>query len=246
MSHIKYGNTDIYYSLYKQERKDVRIVVDLVNGVVVYTPKKTSDKKIYDLLSSKARWIYDKIQELGEVKINVAPKEFVSGEKLPYLGRQYRLKVHRDAVDQSSFGFNQGRFIATVPSNWKQEKVQATLEESLIEWYRNRGLRKVEERATYYEHLLGVESTSIQLRTQHKRWGTCTPEGNIYLNWRIVMAPVRVIDYIIVHELAHLRIPEHNQDFWNLVRSILPHYEEDKEWLRIHGMELYCVGQEKT
>ena len=85
---------------------------------------------------------------------------------------------------------------------------------------------------------------SLGLNT--KRWGTCTPEGNIYLNWRIVMAPVQVIDYIIVHELAHLRIPEHNQEFCNLVKSILPHYEEDKEWLRIHGMELYCVGQEKT
>src|SRR5699024_96198 len=131
--------------------------------------------------------------------------------------------------DQSSFGFKKGRFIATVPSNWGQEKVQYILEESLIEWYRMRGLKKVLERATYFEYLLGVESKSIQLRTQHKRWGTCTPEGNIYLNWRIVMAPVRVIDYIIVHELAHLRIPEHNQDFWNLVRSILPHYEEDKE-----------------
>lgn len=246
MSYIKYGNTDIYYSLYRQERKDVRIVIDLVNGVVVYTPKKTPDEKIHDLLSSKTRWIYDKIQELGEVKINVASKEFVSGEKLPYLGRQYRLKVHREAVDQSSFGFKQGRFIATVPSNWGQEKVQDILEESLIEWYRKHGLKKIKERTAYYEHLLGVNAKAIQLRTQHKRWGTCTPEGNIYLNWRIVMAPIRVIDYIIVHELAHLRISEHNQDFWNLVRSILPHYEEDKEWLRIHGMELYCVGQEKT
>lgn len=245
MSYIKYGNTTIYYSLYKQERKDLRIVVDLVNGVVVYTPEKTPDDKIHALLSSKAKWIYDKIQELDEVKINVAPKEFVSGEKLPYLGRHYRLKVHREAVNQSSFGFKQGRFIATVPSNWEQEKVQDTLEEGLVEWYRVRGLKKVLERARYFEHLLGVESKSIQLRTQHKRWGTCTPEGNIYLNWRIVMAPVRVIDYIVVHELAHLRIPEHNQDFWNLVRSIVPHYEEDKEWLRIHGMELYCVGQEK-
>src|SRR5699024_3970595 len=110
--------------------------------------------KIHALLSGKARWIYDKIQELGEVKINVTPKEFVSGEKLPYLGRHYRLKVHREAVSQSSFGFKQGRFIATVPSNWEQEKVQDTLEEGLVEWYRVRGLKKVLERASYFEHLL--------------------------------------------------------------------------------------------
>jgi|SRR5699024_7335318 len=244
MPYIKYGNTNIHYSLYKQDRKDVRIVVDLVNGVVVYAPDKISDKKIQDILSSKVKWIYEKVEELDEVQINVSPKEFVSGEKLPYLGRHYRLKVHREAIDQSSFSFRQGRFIASVPSNWEQEKVQTTLEESLIKWYRQRGLEKIKERVTYYEHLLGVKPKSIQLRTQHKRWGTCTPEGNIYLNWRIVMAPVRVIDYIIVHELAHLRIPEHNQEFWNLVKSILPQYEEYKEWLRVYGMELYCIAGE--
>lgn len=244
MTYIKYGNTDIYYSLYKQDRKDIRIVVDLVNGVVVYTPKNTCNKKINEVLTSKARWIYNKIQELGEVKLNIAPKEFVSGEKLPYLGRQYRLKIYREAVEHPSFGSKQGKFIATVPSKWKQEQVQTTLEESLIKWYRTHGLKKIQERAMYYESLLGVEANSIQLRTQHKRWGSCTPEGNIYINWRIVMAPVRVIDYIIVHELAHIRVPEHNQEFWNLVRSILPHYEEDKEWLRIHGMKLYSIAQE--
>ena len=246
MPYIKYGNTEIHYALYKQDRKDVRIVVDLVNGVVIYAPEEKSDKKIHDILSSKARWIHEKTQELDQVKIDVSPKEFVSGEKLPYLGRQYRLKVHRESQKSATIGFKQGKFIAVVPINWNQEKVQTTLEDNLITWYRKHGLKKIQERAAYYEHLLGVEAKSIQLKTQHKRWGTCTPDGNIYLNWRIVMAPVRVIDYIIVHELAHLRIPEHNQDFWNLVRSILPHYEEDKEWLRIHGMKLYCVGQEKT
>src|SRR5699024_10909786 len=190
MPYIKYGNTEIHYALYKQDRKDVRIVVDLVNGVVIYAPEGKSDKNIHDILSSKARWIYDKIKELGEVKNNVTAKEFVSGEKLPYLGRQYRLKVHREAVDQSSFGFKQGRFIATIPSNWGQERVQDTLEKNLIEWYRKHGLKKIKERTAYYEHLLGVNAKAIQLRTQHKRWGTCTPEGNIYLNWRIVMAPI--------------------------------------------------------
>lgn len=246
MNYIDFGNTKLYYSLYEQERNDVKISVDLVSGVMVYTPKEANKVTVHNIIQSKAKWIYEKVEHLNEVKVNVTPKEFVSGEKLPYLGRQYRLKVYREAIDSFTFNFSQGKFIASVPSNWAQERVQTTLEDSLIAWYRSKGIKKIHERARYYENLLGVDAKSIQLKTQHKRWGTCTPEGNIYLNWRIVMAPMQVINYVIVHELTHLRIPEHNQAFWNLVKSILPQYEESKEWLRVYGMKLYCVGQEKT
>lgn len=246
MNYINFGTTKLHYSLYEQARNDVKISVDLVSGVMVYIPTGSNHDTVHNIIEGKAKWIYEKMEHLNEVKVNIATKEFVSGEKLPYLGRQYRLKVHREAINRFTFNFNQGKFIARVPSNWAQEKVQTTLEDSLIAWYRSKGIKKVQERASYYESLLGAEAKSIQLKTQHKRWGTCTPEGNIYLNWRIVMAPIQVIDYVIVHELTHIRIPEHNQTFWKLVKSILPQYKESKEWLRIHGMELYCVGQEKT
>lgn len=147
MPDIQYGNTKIHYSIYKQDRKDVRIVVDLVNGVVVYTPFEISDAKTHDILSSKARWIHEKIQELDEVKTKVLPKEFVSGEKLPYLGRHYRLKVHRENQKNATIDFKQGKFIAIVPASWEQEKVQTTLENNLISWYRKHGLKKIHERA---------------------------------------------------------------------------------------------------
>ena len=89
-------------------------------------------------------------------------------------------------------------------------QVQYHLEQKLITWYRTHGLKKVNERVRKYQFVLGVEAHSVQLKTQHKRWGSCTPTGDIYVNWRIVMAPVHVMDYIIVHELSHLLVPEHN------------------------------------
>lgn len=220
-----YGNTTIEYSLHAQNRKDLRIVVGIVNGVVIYAPYGAKEEQIHNILSDKAKWIYGKVQALIKVKVDVTLKEFVSGEKLPYLGRHYRLKVHHEALEDITIKFQQGKFIATVPKYWEQKLVQVALERDLIAWYRKHGLRKIQERASYFKHLLGVEAKSIQLRTQYKRLGTCTPEGKIYLNWRIVMAPVRVIDYIIVHELAHIRIPEYNQHFWKLVKSILPNYQ---------------------
>jgi len=239
---LNYGTTDINYLLHSQERKDIKISIDLVNGVEVFSPQHLEDEKINEMLKKKAPWIITKLKELNQVETINQRKEFVSGEKLPYLGRQYKLKVHREAVEQAQFFFYQGKFKAIVPRSWSQDEVQQTLEKKLIQWYRDHGSLKLKERAKYYQELLGVSPTSLSLRTQHKRWGTCTPNGDIYINWRIVMAPVKVIDYVLVHELAHLIVPEHNQKFWNLVKSVLPDYEERKEWLRLHGMELHCVG----
>ncbi|MBU6081294.1 M48 family metallopeptidase [Allobacillus halotolerans] len=242
MPSLKYGTTTIHYCHYKQNRKDIKVSVTLVNGVEVYTPKDISDDQLTEILYKKAPWVTQKLQELNEVKTSVQPKEYVSGEKLPYLGRNYRLKVLKQPVQRADFQFKQGRFIARVPEQWNQDQIQHTLEQKLIQWYRLHGHKKILERADYYQDILGVEPNSLQLRTQHKRWGTCTPIGDIYINWRITMAPIWVIDYVVVHELVHLKIPEHNEKFWRLVKATLPHYEEAKEWLRVHGVELHCVG----
>lgn len=242
MHTLKYGTTTIHYICYTQDRKDVKIAITLVNGVEVYAPESLENKQLNDLLLKKAPWIISKIKDLKQVENTIPPKEFVSGEKLPYLGRNYRLKVLREPVEQAKLTFYQGRFIAIVPRNWQQSKVQISLEKQLIDWYRRNGERKLQERVQYYQTQLDVLPKSIHLRTQHKRWGTCTPDGNIYINWRLMMAPMKVLDYVIVHELTHLLVPDHSAAFWKIVKSVLPDYETRKEWLRVNGMALHCIG----
>ncbi|WP_240339814.1 M48 family metallopeptidase [Halobacillus ihumii] len=239
---LTYGTTDINYVLYSQNRKDIKISVDLVNGVEVYTPENLEGAKVKELIKKKSPWILTKLRELNEVQISVQPKEFVSGEKFPYLGRHYRLKVHKEPIEKAKLQFKQGKFIAVVLQNWSQEQTNHFLEGEFIQWYRTHGTSKIKERADKYQAILGVQSNSISLRTQHKRWGTCTPSGDIYINWRLVMAPVKVMDYVIVHELVHLLVAEHNEHFWKTVQSILPDYQQRKEWLRVHGMELHNIG----
>lgn len=242
MPQISYGNTIIHYCHYEQPRKDVKISIDLVNGVEVFIPENVDEAQLEQIIRRKAPWIVEKLEKMNEVNTTVQPKEFVSGEKLPYLGRNYRLKVYKEPVPYASFQFKHGRFMAIVPRDWSQEQIHHQLGNKLIEWYRKHGLKKIQERTKEYQSMLGVTPRSLQLKTQHKRWGTCTPSGDIYLNWRIVMAPIRVIDYIIVHELTHLIVSEHNEKFWRLVRTTLPHYKEAKEWLRVHGVALHCIG----
>ncbi|MFC7061036.1 M48 family metallopeptidase [Halobacillus seohaensis] len=239
---LTYGNTEIDYIFHYQNRKDLKISVTLVNGVEVFAPHNLETEQMNKLIKKKSPWILTKLRELNEVQVSVQPKEFVSGEKFPYLGRHYRLKVHKEPIEKAKLQFKQGKFIASVPQNWSQEQTNHYLEGEFIQWYRIHGTSKIEERADYYQTILGVQSNSIRLRTQHKRWGTCTPGGDIYVNWRLAMAPVKVMDYVIVHELAHLLVAEHNEHFWKIVQSILPDYEQRKEWLRVHGMELHNIG----
>lgn len=82
---------------------------------------------------------------------------------------------------------------------------------------------------------MGLTPTSLLLKDQEKRWGSCTQKGELLINWRIMMAPLRIVDYVVVHEMAHLKIPDHSEAFWSFIRSVIPDYEERKEWLRVNG-----------
>ncbi|WP_020007166.1 M48 family metallopeptidase [Salinicoccus albus] len=243
---IKYGTTEIYYTLYKEKRNDLKITVNLINGVEVHAPADKDEVTLSQLLHKKAAWILQKIEDLNEVKASVQPIEFVSGEKLPYLGRNYRLKVYNKKVKSTSIQFQQGRFIAEVPEEWPQDKIQFQLERAMIAWYKKHGTNKVVERSKMYQDIMNVRPKSIKLKSQLKRWGTCTENGDIYLNWQLAMAPVRVIDYVIVHELAHLIELEHNDRFWRIVRNTLPHYKASKDWLRVHGMALHSLQNRQS
>lgn len=237
MENFKYGTTEIQYSIsYKSNQKDVSLSVDLKNGVQVVAPEGLSEEKLHTIMLMKAPWIIRKKNELAEVAVSPFPKEFVSGEKFAYLGRHYKLKVHKnDNIRKPSLVFKQGKFISEVPKGYTDEEKKQKLQLLFKEWYIKHGKNKVEERSEIYCPKMGLEPTSIKIKEQQKRWGTCTKEGAIYLNWRIIMAPMSIIDYVLVHELAHLKYPDHSNEYWRFIRSILPDYEQRKEWLRVNG-----------
>jgi predicted metal-dependent hydrolase len=239
MPSFQYGTTTIDYTLeFYPNKKDITISVEWQNGVLVKAPEGLNEKQLDAILYKKAAWIIDKWKAINEIADPPAPKEFLSGEKIPYLGRMYRLKVYKDAVVKPQLQFHQGKFVATIPSNWTDEERISYFYQAFKRWYIDHGEKKLKERLAIYLPKMGVSPTKLQLKEQIMRWGTCTPEGAIYLNWRIMMAPMSVIDYLLVHELAHLKHPNHSASFWQLVQSILTDYEQRKEWLRINGPRL--------
>lgn len=240
MPSFQYGNTSIEYTLeYQENKKDITISVEYMEGVTVIAPPNVGIKDLETILYNKAPWILEKWCSFEEISQPPQPKEYVSGEKFPYLGRHYRLKVYKSTVTQTpSLSFKHSRFIADIPSRFTDPERREHLYQLFKQWYIRNGHSRIKERLKIYCPRLGVTPVKFELKEQKLRWGSCTKEGAIYVNWRIVMAPMSVIDYVVVHELAHLIHPNHSADYWQVVRSIMPDYEQRKEWLRINGPKL--------
>lgn len=240
MPSIQYGTTTIdYQTTYQEGKKDISILIEYQIGVTVVAPPHTSDEQIAAIIRKKAPVIHKQLRKLAEIKPEENSRQFKSGEKIPYLGRQYRLKVIKDdSLTECSLQFHQGKFITKVPTHFNDlERVQS-LNHLFKNWYIETGSKKLKQRLKLYESKLDLSPNQLTVKEQEKSWGTCTPSGNIHINWRIFTAPMRYVDYILVHELCHLKYMDHSDDFWNLVSSLLPDYEDRKEWLRIHGPNL--------
>ncbi|MFD2171025.1 M48 family metallopeptidase [Tumebacillus lipolyticus] len=240
MPTIKYGTTSIDYRIrYSPSKKEVTISIDWITGVSVVVPENIDQERIQSALQRKAPWILRKLVELREIKSLSTHHEFISGEKFPYLGRQYRLKViAAEDISDVSLAFQNGRFIASVPRlstpAWRQERLRVAFRD----WYITHGYNKVQQRIKRFAPRLGVNPSKIVIKEQQARWGSCTKNGTININWRILMAPMRIVDYVIVHELGHMIHPDHSSDFWTVVASIMPDYDQRKDWLRVHGATL--------
>jgi predicted metal-dependent hydrolase len=157
----------------------------------------------------------------------------VSGEAFSYLGRNYRLKVAEGEL--TPIKLVQGRLTISAPNDPSQHKLVKC---ALTSWLRRRAELKLREKIIRYSLIVGVETNGYKVKDFQSRWGSCTPRGRVDFNWKIIMAPNRVVDYVVVHELCHLKQHDHSPQFWKLVESIMPDYLESKEWLRVNGASL--------
>jgi len=239
MPEVDYGSNTITYDVIRTDRKTVGLEVDVEDGILVRAPNHLSSVEIKRIVKKKADWIQRKQKKVNEIKPAPQPKEFLSGEKLPYLGRRYRLQVSRtNEVKKASVKLYQGKFQVQVNSLLEEEARRLAIRAAFIAWYRKRAEVKINERVEKYKTKIGVEPNNVKIKKQKKRWGSCSSKGNLNFNWKLIMAPMSIIDYLVVHELAHLKYSNHSRDFWNLVGALVPDYEGKQEWLRINGRQL--------
>ncbi len=212
------------------KRRKLTITIERDRSVIVHAPEGVSDERIRRVVQAKRQWIHNKIKHPQKYQDLPHPpgKELVSGESALYLGRQYLIEVVKKG--QAGIQFNR-RFL--IPASQGAKRVEA-----LREWYIARAKEKIVPRVKLHARALGVDIAEIKIVDYRFRWGSCTLRNNVNLNWRLIKAPMFVIDYVIVHELAHLIEANHTPRFWNIVRAQTPTMEKAKAWLKEHGQLL--------
>jgi predicted metal-dependent hydrolase len=216
------------YQIKYSHRKTLNISVERDRSIIVRAPKNLPLEKIEAIVQSKSSWIKDKINHPQKYPIDFKAKEFVSGESLLYLGRHYQLLLVEEDFD--GIIFNQ-RF--TISKSNQQNANQL-----FKAWYLVKALEKIKPLARKYATNLGVEYNGCKTSEMKYRWGSCTPKNNIIFNWRIIKAPMYVLEYLVAHELVHLIENNHTPEFWNILSIQVPNYEKAKTWLREKGQLL--------
>ena len=203
------------------------------DGVKVRVPKGLPDGRVRDLIARKSSWIRRKLKE-AELKAPPKPKEFVSGETFSYLGRSYRLKVL--SGDTPSIKLKRGYLKASISGSSKTQEEE--VRSLLVDWYRIHARERLEEKTHRYAKILQVEPNCVSVKDYKSRWGSCSTTGDISYNWRIVMAPHRIVDYVVVHELCHLLEHNHSAVYWRHVERIIPDFQKCREWLKKNSEQL--------
>jgi len=213
----------------RRKTADIRVEDGMVSVVV---PNGVPLERVDSILNDKRRWIKEKINLHREAN-PVDAKQFVSGEAFSYLGRNYRLKVLTGEFHPVRLV--QGRLTVSMP--WGGEHPHM-VRNALVRWYKQRAEQKLLEKVKRYALIVGVEPNSVGIKGFKSRWGSCSAQGCIDFNWKIIMAPNRCVDYVVVHELCHIKQHDHSPTFWKAVEQIIPDYIACKEWLRVNGVNL--------
>ena len=223
--------TELDYKIVRSpRRKTLTITVERDRSVVVHAPDEMPEEDVRGVVDKKRQWILGKLRHPQKYKARRHPpgKEVVNGESAPYLGRDYRITIAETASGEVEFSD-----VFTVPAA-HQIRRRAVLRD----WYIARAKETILQRVDQHARTLGVSFNTARIVDHLYRWGSCTVNNNVNFNWRLIKAPMFVIDYVVLHELAHLMESNHTSRFWSIVRANTATMDKAKAWLKEHGQIL--------
>ena len=216
------------YSVIKSKRKTISLTLERNNDIVIKAPIEASHEKIEEFFIKKQIWIYTKLEEKKYLINCPDKKDFVDWEWFYYLWRMYKLKL----VDEVDFKlrFYKNRF------ELNRQYINSA-KELFIDFYKKKFNEKIYSKIKnkYLEYWLDVKKISV--KELGNRWGSCTNDNKLNFHWKVMLAPISVIEYIIIHELCHIKEKNHSSRFWDILARYMPKFEEYKEWLKRNGGE---------
>lgn len=238
--------------LVRSRRRTTVLIVTREGELEVRAPLCVPLEVINDFIVKKQRWIREK-QESAKSKLQrIHPRNFIHGEEFLYLGNSYRLHLVDDIVvsnakiSHSKGDVNGSASLSTVSISTDDNmlyfpgRLLPYARHCIAAWYRQQALLIIEERVKLYAGKMGASACYLSIRVSNatKRWGSCSANNSLNFAWRLVMAPLSVIDYVVVHELCHMFEKNHSRNFWRKVEAVMPDYKKRMQWLKQHGYTL--------
>jgi predicted metal-dependent hydrolase len=219
------------------KRKSVGLTVDRGSELIVHAPVNADRNELINWAGTKLLWIHRKLAIKRELEAKVRSPQFLTGESFSYLGRQYRLKIAKHQDVPFNFGPEGFRLSAAARSH---------AFEHFRRWYIAVGKDWVQSRVHSISRKIGAEPLQVEIRDLGFRWGSCTGAGKVFFNWKLLQLPVRLADYVIAHELAHLIEHHHGPEFWALMSRCMPDWNRRQEELKLKATEVYWCNPDMT
>jgi hypothetical protein len=212
----------------RSRRRTIALIIEPDGRLIVRAPYLVSEREIKKLVRSKQGWIARKRKEAQSQSLIRSRRSFADGERFWYLGATYPLKI----VDELNPP------LVLSQKFYLSRSALPHVGETFKEWYREQTRVEVIRRVNRLSKQHNLKYRRIRITSARTRWGSCSSSGNLNFTWRLVMAPPKVIDYVVAHEMAHLRVPNHSKAFWKQVHRIMPDYYDHKKWLKENGSQL--------
>ena len=229
------GGRSIPYTLRVSARARIlRLVIRPERGLEVVAPRGTSKMRIEQALREKAHWVATTLDRVERETAAAMPPPLSDGLMLPFAGRALMLRLQTGAPD----GRFRARMSGDILTLTLPDTAQETIRAALIRWYRHEARSLFAERLALWNATYRFAYGRVSIKEQKSRWGSCSRQGNLNFNWRLLLAPLPVLDYVVIHELCHLKELNHSARFWQLVAVACPAYATHRRWLRHNGQQL--------
>ena len=224
MHELKYKNKVIEYDIVKSNIKNVYIHIKN-SKVIVKAPKKMLDSHIATIVESKKNWIYEKINKVKE-------EDYKNGDFIKVLGKDYILNIDFSKIDEPKIQLNEGQVLVQLPKNRKNKNNTEIIKELVSNLYMNIAEKEVAMQMALVTRIVGMRPNKYRIKKIKTAWGTCTSNKNITINSELMKYDREVIQYVVLHEICHLKYMNHSKDFWNMVKSYMPNYKEVQKQLK--------------
>ncbi|HVV69000.1 MAG TPA: SprT family zinc-dependent metalloprotease [Gammaproteobacteria bacterium] len=207
-----------------KRKRTIGFKIDNQQGLVIQAPLRTSLKELKKMAQSQAKWILKEYAAMVHLEKTSAEKKLVTGELVPYLGKHYPLQVHGGLHRSETCCLADNQVHVRIPQGLPENKQRHWVLCRLSRWYREQAEVVVKQRLQVWVEVSGLKPSSWRITSAMRRWGSCSTENRICINWRLIFVSLELIDYVIVHELCHIAHKNHSRAFWARVEEILPDY----------------------